>query len=926
MTPPSTRASRLVRAGVALIALAVFVVGVPVFLATAVGWPLPRAWPDPTAVRDALSGQAPIDTFVWFAVLACIGWLMWARVTLAVTAEVVAVVRQRPAPTRTGVHAAIGPLVAAITLALTVSATRLQAAPLLPPLTLIAATVDQQPPPVPSTTPAMPNAPLTWTVARNDSLWTIAEQTLGDPFRWRDIFTLNRDRPQPNGRRLRDPGIIEAGWILELPADADVSAAGDDVVIVQPGDTLSAIAQHELGDANAYPEVFDLNVGVRQPDGDHLHDPDLIRPGWHLDLPLHDADASASEEHVDPGATADNEPSTAVTTPPLVDAVPVPSPAATEPTTNVTSPAPVPSTDRRGPLDAGPLGIAGGLLAAALGARWEHRRRHQRQQRQPGERVPALPTAVAPVAAELLGPASPGELVPRLLATLADAMADAVPRLVQVSEHRVEVLMSRAANPPPGWAPDADGIVWTHPLRDTALVDEDRLPLFPALIAVGATDEDGVLLNLDHETVVAVTGDDDGAAALLASIMLELGDDRAGATVAAVGPSVPVLEGGGLVRFDDVGAARDTAQRMTSAVSAALRAAGVDTIAALRAHCPDDRFDSLVFVLSASDCAAAPAVVAELEDLAAQRLGFALVTIGTARPGACELKVADGTVALASFGLVCAVQQVPPETITALAELSHTAELGATAPPAAEQPELFPHGEPDSALPPAPGDSDMCVRVLGPISVDCVDRLAPQHIALLAFLIINPNATADAVQHALWAGHRPARERFANTIHELRKAIGADRFPAAVDGRYRLVGVDSDLGRFARRQQDGDVEGALALVTGPPLTYDGNRRRHFTWVDLGNHATRLEAIIADTAHTLARESLDRGDTRLAVFAAQQGLLASPNSEALTRDLLAAHVAAGDRTMAARVLAEYERALEDISGGEPPAEFYDLVEP
>jgi hypothetical protein len=91
-------------------------------------------------------------------------------------------------------------------------------------------------------------------------------------------------------------------------------------------------------------------------------------------------------------------------------------------------------------------------------------------------------------------------------------------------------------------------------------------------------------------------------------------------------------------------------------------------------------------------------------------------------------------------------------------------------------------------------------------------------------------------------------------------------------------------------------------------------------------ATALEAIIADTAHTLALDALDRGDTRLAVFAAQQGLLASPNSEALTRDLLAAHVAAGDRTMASRLLAEYERALEDIGGGEPPTDCYELVEP
>src|SRR5689334_7144188 len=47
---------------------------------------------------------------------------------------------------------------------------------------------------------------------------------------------------------------------------------------VKPGDSLSKIAKHELGDANAYMEIFNLNR-------DQLSDPDKIQPGQVLKLP-----------------------------------------------------------------------------------------------------------------------------------------------------------------------------------------------------------------------------------------------------------------------------------------------------------------------------------------------------------------------------------------------------------------------------------------------------------------------------------------------------------------------------------------------------------------------------------------------------------------------------------------------------------------
>jgi nucleoid-associated protein YgaU len=54
---------------------------------------------------------------------------------------------------------------------------------------------------------------------------------------------------------------------------------------VRKGDTLSAIAQREYGDANAWRRIYDANR-------DQLDNPDLIQPGQELTLPASDGGAS----------------------------------------------------------------------------------------------------------------------------------------------------------------------------------------------------------------------------------------------------------------------------------------------------------------------------------------------------------------------------------------------------------------------------------------------------------------------------------------------------------------------------------------------------------------------------------------------------------------------------------------------------------
>jgi hypothetical protein len=53
-----------------------------------------------------------------------------------------------------------------------------------------------------------------------ESLDQVATRFLGDSDRSAEVFNLNRDRKQPNGKRLTDPDRLEAGWTLLLPWDA----------------------------------------------------------------------------------------------------------------------------------------------------------------------------------------------------------------------------------------------------------------------------------------------------------------------------------------------------------------------------------------------------------------------------------------------------------------------------------------------------------------------------------------------------------------------------------------------------------------------------------------------------------------------------------------------------------------------------------
>lgn len=326
---PRRSAGEVARGLLAVIALAAFVVGVPIALLLVAPVRLPAVLPTWDSVIDAVT--RPDDGTLLLGAIRAIAWVAWAGFTASVITEIAAAARHVSTPRIPllgGMQRLAGTLVTTAGLLLLTSTT-LTATATAPTQTSATSTVlhqnDARPQiaprsthlaasavssPAPSTASAEDHPSVT--VRRGDTLWDLAERHLGDGHRYTEILALNHGRPQADGRALDDTHWIYPGWQLRLPHDAttlepEAPAAVPSQTsthVVQRGDTLWDIAEDHLGDPTRYPEIVTLNEGTPQPDGATLTDPDLIRPGWTLTLPTTD---------VAPAVAAPT------TTPPLVD-------------------------------------------------------------------------------------------------------------------------------------------------------------------------------------------------------------------------------------------------------------------------------------------------------------------------------------------------------------------------------------------------------------------------------------------------------------------------------------------------------------------------------------------------------------------------------------------------------------------------------
>ncbi|AXT85076.1 hypothetical protein C6I20_07685 [Aeromicrobium sp. A1-2] len=243
---------------------------------------------------------SPDDGTVALIIIGIVAWMAWAVMAFCLISEVIAAARGIRTPRLpligSGQHLA-AQLVATAALLFTVAqplAITFTAMPahaqdqtphdVRPAQAPVEHVVPSAEPPQTGATARVEPAPVSYTTRPHDSLWKIAETQLGDGARFTEIVALNPGQ-FPNG-----PEFLTTGVVLQLPATAtdpdDRTLAADDVpYVVEDGDTLWDIADEELGDPTRYDEIFDASRNTTQPDGQRLTDPDLIRPGWELNIP-----------------------------------------------------------------------------------------------------------------------------------------------------------------------------------------------------------------------------------------------------------------------------------------------------------------------------------------------------------------------------------------------------------------------------------------------------------------------------------------------------------------------------------------------------------------------------------------------------------------------------------------------------------------
>lgn len=230
---------RNVGAGIAaVIGSLLLLIGVPIALVLLVGNPLPTTPPS----RDWLT--ATIDGELVINVLAVLVWLVWVHFVVCFLSEWRAIRRGRMPD-----HVVLGGgsqliarrLVAGVLmlsgglgLAHGLASAAADAGPVNATETTSAVTAGQVdrnlagPAAIEAqveATPAAVQGTKHYEVVppqgrHHDTMWDISERLLGDPMRYREIYELNKNRMQPDGRRITDADLIRPGYQLLLPADA----------------------------------------------------------------------------------------------------------------------------------------------------------------------------------------------------------------------------------------------------------------------------------------------------------------------------------------------------------------------------------------------------------------------------------------------------------------------------------------------------------------------------------------------------------------------------------------------------------------------------------------------------------------------------------------------------------------------------------
>ncbi|MDO9454769.1 LysM peptidoglycan-binding domain-containing protein [Nocardioides sp.] len=836
-------------AGLALLFL---VVGVPVLLWTLTGAP---PFPDGFPGRDELTQPLSIDAL--FAVLRAVVWLAWLQFTVCTVVEVVSIVRggglPKPVPLSGPAQALARALVGTVLIGSSLFATS------------AAATAD---------------APDTGSSGQGVVATSVQGPTAAEVRGAVDQSVTGGAAQQKAPDRVQVPGV----------PSSMTDVIDHRVVVVQPPDghyhdNLWDIAERHLGDGRRWQEIYELNKGRTQPDGQELVIGRLIQPGWVLIVPDDAVDAprvqaapTQSQAMQDRASRADREAAGADGAADVKDAGGA-------------------QDQVQADDGSGVAGFVGGGLVAAMLAGLlllERRRR----------RGPSPTDADLEAEVELRAGADHDrvERLDRALRSLsAHCRSERVP-LPQVYAATVDdaVIGLRIAPPvasaPAPWAAVDEGATWRLD-RQSDLPEGTGHAPYPGLVCFGR-DDSGADVLVDLEAVggvLALSGSHSVAREVVSAIAVQLatvpwadaqvvhGFDLSTHLAPVAGDVLrPVTDLDAFVaEWTDAGPGRPAQEVLGGRLG---RRPGVQPQYLLLGSVPDDDSRAAVGALGAGGTRGVGVVSA------------------VAVPGSRWRVHVDDTGRLTIPLLDIDVQAVRlTDTVAAsLAELFARVRSEA-APASGERPPV-----PD---PPRPGAdtewrlAEVSVGVLGSVVVRAGGRIDPSRLELateiVAFLALQPAPVHPSVVGAsVWPRGVTPEVRDA-TIERVREWLGTIDGVHALgqnsDGRLFLsdqVSVDwHALCTLLQRSRDTNPDDerdllrrALRLVRGGPL--EGRPGRRYSWLPRTRIEHQSADMVVDAAHRLAVLSFD-DDPDGAAAACRSGLRLAPESQVLWRDLLTA---------------------------------------
>jgi len=938
------------------------VVGSPFALTHFFGYPLPRQIPDWFEV--VTTPMQLVEPSVIINALVCVGWIVWVIVVAYVLVDLVDLARGVGNRARRLGPASViaGKLVASV--ALLLSLMRQQPAGTIPTRSISVEQVVEAPIVAHTTSPismtlasstriSLPTerattAPIraqattrTYVVQRGDSLWRIADQQLGDGFRWREIYELNTET-------IANPDLICTGWNLTLPVDAaqsvESSIPGTDgatrtpTVSASPSSTPDATAPAE----SSTPTTADAATPATELPT--TPPPTVVRPT--APIPSTTAPATTTDEPATMGVplwlrslgfTSRAEYDAWIAAHPEVSDAPTATPDHT--------------IDRRPTVTLSAVAastLAAGILAAGVVRSLERRRRRVLNRRPIGAALPPRDPGLRKTEQTLRVHSHPEPLrqtecidaVLRLLTrTFEPTGIEPILLLVRARDDGIELLWNTppAIEAPAGFTVEGDATSWLYAyLEDDALGDLRHQMIgvahyAEALVTLGDTADGPVLVNLATLETLDTVGDADSIEAWIAAVKLELEAHTWATNVETNASTATALERvrvSAALYIDDAGVAHPYIQFGPS------DEAPTDWRLEIGARQAQLRNVDGAFALDITPVGIDPDV---------GRLGMQLLLhadfnpydeggsptdlppspVLPVDPADDETPVEDTPVVGGSVDVRLAAPGYPDADPAHEGRLTGTLVLAAPAEP--ERETVLDLSETrDEAF--RDSTDTLHVRLLGRprvtgwITPPKGNR--PEEIVVYLAAARPGGVHRDRLIDALWDGERVKPKALYNHLVAIRRHAGNADIITNENSTYRLANsVQSDWDEFrALAEQAATINGrdrlellhdALELVDGKPFDV---AETAFAWVSAEGVVSRIEMAVADVASTLAAEAIEARETALAIFAARKGLLACPWLLRMYGYIIEAHGIDGKADLAEHA---WREAIRVAGEEEPP---------